>query len=100
MQTHARRLLVIICEAAIERDLMADARRLGAQGYTVSEVRGGGQHGEREAMWESDRSIEVKVICDAAVADRLAEHVLGTYAPHYAVTMFTADVGVFRPQKF
>jgi hypothetical protein len=40
------------------------------------------------------------VICDAAIAERLAAHVLATYAPNYAVTMFTADVGVFRPQKF
>jgi hypothetical protein len=22
------------------------------------------------------------------------------YAPHYALVMFTSDVGVFRPQKF
>jgi hypothetical protein len=34
------------------------------------------------------------------VASRLSAHVLASYAPHYAVTMFTADVGVFRPQKF
>jgi nitrogen regulatory protein P-II 2 len=100
MQTHAKKLLVIICEAALERDLLADARRFGAHGYTITEVRGGGQHGDREAAWEADRSIEVKVICDAAIAERLAAHVLATYAPNYAVTMFTADVGVFRPQKF
>lgn len=100
MQTHAKKLLVVICEAAIERDLLRDARQFGAVGYTITEARGGGAGGEREAAWEVDRSIEVKVICDAAVADRLAEHVLATYAPHYAVTMFIADVGVFRPQKF
>jgi hypothetical protein len=34
------------------------------------------------------------------VAAKLAEHVLRAYAANYAVTMFTADVGVFRPQKF
>ena len=100
MHTHAKKLLVIICEAALERDLLTDARRFGALGYTINEVRGGGRHGEREAAWEADRSVEVKVVCDAAVADKLAEHVLATYAPNYAVTMFTADVGVFRPQKF
>jgi hypothetical protein len=30
----------------------------------------------------------------------VAQHVLATYAPHYAIVMFTSDVGVFRPQKF
>lgn len=100
MQTHPKKLLVIIAEAALERNLIRDARRLGAHGYTVSEVHGGGERGEREARWEADRSIEIKVICDAAVADKLAQHVLERYATHYQVTMFTADVGVFRPQKF
>lgn len=100
MDTHAKKLLVIICEAALEKQLITDARRVGAHGYTISDVRGGGKRGDREARWEADRSIEMKVICDEAVAATLARHVLASYAPHYAVTLFTADVGVFRPQKF
>ncbi|UCG97933.1 MAG: transcriptional regulator [Burkholderiales bacterium] len=100
MNTHARKLLVIIGEAALEKALVRDARSFGAHGYTVSEVRGGGERGDREARWEADRSIEMKVICDEALAQRLAQHVLQTYAADYALTLFTADVGVFRPQKF
>jgi nitrogen regulatory protein P-II 2 len=100
MNVHPKKLLVLIAEAALERDLTRAARQHGAHGYTVSDVRGGGERGDREARWEADRSIEIKVICDAPVAERLAQHVLATYAPHYAVTLFVTDVGVFRPQKF
>jgi nitrogen regulatory protein P-II 2 len=100
MHTHAKKLLVIIAEAALEKKLLRDARALGAHGYTLSDVRGGGDRGDREASWEADRSIEMKVICDASVAERLAAHVLATYAPNYAVTLYVTDVGVFRPQKF
>lgn len=100
MQTHARKLLVIIAEAALEKALTRDARQFGALGYTITDVRGGGQRGEREAQWEADRSIEMKVIAEAAVAEKLSQHVLASYAPHYAVTMFTTDVGVFRAEKF
>jgi nitrogen regulatory protein P-II 2 len=100
MQTHARKMLVIIAEAALEKNLIRDARSFGAHGYTIADVRGGGSGGEREARWEADRSIEMKVICEEAVAATLARHVLASYAPNYAVTLFTADVGVFRPQKF
>jgi len=100
MLTHVKKLLVIIGEAALEKNLIRDARTFGAHGYTLSDVRGGGDRGDREASWEADRSIEMKVICDAAVAERLAAHVLATYAPNYAVTLFVNDVGVFRPQKF
>ena len=100
METHARKLLVIIAEAALEKSLVQDARRFGAQGYTITDVRGGGGRGEREASWENDRSIEMKIIAEGAVAERIAQHVLATYAPHYAIVMFTSEVGVFRPQKF
>lgn len=100
MQTHPRRLLTIITEAAIERVLIADCRRLGAQGYTVLEVRGGGLHGEREGAWENDRSIELQVVCTAEVAERIAEHVLAQYSPHYATALYLSDVQVFRAQKY
>ena len=38
-----RTLLTVICEASIEARVVADARRLGAHGYTATEARGGGQ---------------------------------------------------------
>ena len=100
MQTHARRLLTIITEAAIERPLVADCRRMGALGYTVLDVRGGGMHGEREGAWEADRSIELQVVCATDVAERIAAHVLAQYAPNYAVALYLSDVQVFRAQKF
>ena len=100
MHSHEKKLLVVIAEAALEKALVRDARQFGAHGYTIYDVRGGGESGERAAQWDADRLIEMKVVCEATVAERLARHVLESYAPHYAVTMFTADVGVFRPQKF
>ena len=100
MDTHARKLLVIIAEAALEKSLVEDAQRLGAQGYTVYDVRGGGRHGERSASWDGDRNIEVKVIATAPVAEAISAHVLATYCPHYSVSMFLADVTVLRPEKF
>ena len=68
METHPRKLLVIIAEAALEKALVEDARRLGAQGYTVHDVRGGGRGGTRAGDWEADRSIELKVIAGEAVS--------------------------------
>ncbi len=100
MQTHSRKLLVVITEAAIERSLVADARRLGAHGYTVYEVRGGGLYGDREGDWDVDRSISLNLVCTAEVAERIAAHVLEAYAKHYAVSMYLTDVAVFRAEKF
>jgi len=100
MEKHERTLLVIITEAALEKRLVADSRRLGAQGYTVHDVRGGSRLSTREALWEADKSIEMKLICTPEVADAMARHVLQTYAPHYSLTLFFAGVEVLRPDKF
>jgi nitrogen regulatory protein P-II 2 len=100
MQTHPKKLLVVITEAALEKRLIQDAKRLGAQGYTVHDVRGGSQHATREGQWEADRSIELKIICDAAVAQAIAEYVMAQYAADYGVSLFFTDVAVIRPQKF
>ena len=95
-----RKLLIVIAEAALERQLVADVKRLGAHGYTVIDVRGGGARGAREADWDADRSIQLEVICDDSVAQTIRAHIHQSYFNDYAVTIFTADVSVLRPQKF
>jgi nitrogen regulatory protein P-II 2 len=100
MVTHPKKLLVVIAEAALERQLVADVKRLGAHGYTVIDVRGGGARGDRDADWEADRSIQMEIICDSAVAAKIAAHVHDCYFADYAVTIFTTEVGVLRPEKF
>jgi nitrogen regulatory protein P-II 2 len=100
MNKHPKKLLVVITEAVLETRIVADARRLGALGYTVSDVRGGGTEETREGRWEADRSIEMKVICDEATADAIAAHCLQTYGPSYRLTLFFGDVQVLRPHKF
>ena len=100
MTKHPKTLLVIVAEAVLEQQLVRDARQRGAQGWTVSEVRSAGRDGVREGAWEADRTIEIKVICDEAVADAIAEHVLSVYAPNYTVAMYFSGVAVLRPERF
>jgi hypothetical protein len=97
---HAKTLLVIVTEAVLEKALVRDIRQRGAQGFSVSEVHGAFREGEREGAWEADRTIELKVICEPEVADRIAEHVLATYAPHYGVAMYFSPVAVLRPERY
>ena len=97
---HPKTLLVIVAEAVLEKPLVRDARERGAQGWTVTEVHGAGREGVREGSWEADRTVEIKVICDSAVADLIADHVMATYAAHYSVAMYFSTVGVLRPDRF
>lgn len=97
---HPKTLLVVTAEAVLEKTLVRDARERGVQAWSVSEVHGAGREGVREGAWEADRTIELKLICERAVADAVAEHVIATYAPHYAVALYFAEVQVLRPDRF
>jgi nitrogen regulatory protein P-II 2 len=97
---HPKKLLVIMAEAALEKALIQDVKRLGAHGYTVYDVRGAGAAGEREGAWEADRTIEMKVICDADVAERIGQAVLAAYSQHYGLSLFFTDVTVLRAGKY
>ena len=95
-----RKLLTIICETDIERKLSDDVMALGAHGYTVSEARGRGTHGERDAAWGPSGNIRMEVICEAAVADAIAAHLRKTYFANYSMVLYMADVEVLRDDKF
>ena len=100
MSKHPKTLLVIVAEAVLEKNLVRDVRELGAQGWTLSEVHGAAREGVREGAWEADRTVEMKVICAAAVANAIAEHVMAAYAPHYSLAMYFSAVSVLRPERF
>jgi nitrogen regulatory protein P-II 2 len=97
---HARKLVVIIAEGALEKALVKEVLAHGAHGYTVSDVRGGGRHGTREAAWEADRNIRIEVICDAAVAERITASLQERFMKNYATTIYVSDIAVLRPEKF
>jgi hypothetical protein len=97
---HPKTLLVIVAEAVLEKNLLRDARERGAQAWSVAEVHAGAREGVREGAWEADRTIELKLLCDVAVADAIAEHVLTTYAPNYQVVMYLSPAQVFRPDRY
>lgn len=97
---HPKTLLVIVAEAALEKSLVRDARSRGAHGWTIAEVHGASLEGVRDGDWEADRTIEMKLICEPAVADALAEHVIASYAANYAVALYFADVKVLRPDRY
>jgi hypothetical protein len=95
-----RKLLTIICETDLENKLGGDVMALGAHGYTVSEARGRGAGGERDAAWGPSGNIRMEVICEAAVADSIAAHLRKTYFEHYALVLYMSDVEVLRGEKF
>ncbi|MFN9489680.1 MAG: P-II family nitrogen regulator [Betaproteobacteria bacterium] len=104
LQTHRRCQLTLIAEYVLEERLIALVGRLGAHGYTVHEVRGGsfdadGEH-RREGAGDTDRTIEMKVICERAVAEAIAQQVIAQFGPHFSVRLLLSEVEILRPAKY
>lgn len=100
MNSSTRKLLTIITEAALERTLTTELERLGAHGYTITDARGKGSRGARNASWIESSNIRIEVICDAATADTIANHLRTHYYEDYGMVLFAYDVEVLRPEKF
>lgn len=100
MKTETRKLLTIITESALEHSLIKDVQRIGAHGYTITDARGKGHRGVREAGWETTSNIRMEIVCDAAVAAAISERLKTRYYDNYAMISFVADVEVLRPEKF
>ncbi|TIH10419.1 DUF3240 family protein [Pseudomonas leptonychotis] len=100
MNAHMRTLLTVICEAALEKKLVADLHTLGAPGWTISDARGSGGRGVRSAGWETEGNIRLEIICARDVAERIAEHLQARYYANFAMVCYLAQVEVLRPEKF
>lgn len=96
----ARKLVTIVCEAELENDLVRDLQALEAKGYTITDARGRGARGVRDATWTSGANIRVEVLCDERIAAAIVKHLAHRYYADYAMVMFVSDVAVLRPEKF
>lgn len=100
MESHTRKLLTIVTEAALEATLTRDLDRLGVRGYTITDARGKGHRGVRDAGWDASSNIRVEVVCDDRTADAVAAHLQEHYYADYAMILFVTNAQVLRPEKF
>ena len=100
MNIENRKLVTIVTEAVLESDLRGALENLGASGYTISNARGSGSRGVREAGWSTDSNIRIEVVCSEELSQRIAEYLRDKYYDNYAMIFFESDVRVLRPQKF
>ena len=99
-QPSPRKLLTVICEASLEQALVADLIALEIQGYTISDARGSGAHGLRDAAWPPSANIRIEVLCGEKSALLILDHLQETYYANFGMVAFLSDVLVMRPEKF
>ena len=100
MQLNARKLLTVVTEAALETTLVAEIEAVGARGYTITDARGKGSGGRRDATWAPHANIRLEVLCSAETALALCAALRERYSEHYSMVLYVSDVDVVRPDKF
>lgn len=100
MHTEKRTLLTVFTEAPIEHVLIKDMDRLGIRGYTISDARGKGSRGVRDAAWDESKNIRIEIICNRNQAEALLAHLQERYYSNYAMVAYLSEVEVLRPAKF
>lgn len=100
MSLETTKLLTIFTEAALESQLIHDLEKYGNPGYTITNAKGRGSRGERNATWEADANIRVEILCNEKVAYDLANYLKEQYYDNFAMVSFLTNVEVLRPNKF
>ncbi len=100
MASGNRKLVTIVTETVLEGSICSVLSKLGATGYTITNARGSGSRGVRDAGWESSGNVRIEVICNDEVAERIETHLRDHYYEDYAMVLYTSDVKVLRPEKF
>jgi len=100
MQSYGRKLVTIVTEAMIEKDVIALLEELQVSGYTVTDARGKGHRGVRNAGWEHGANIRVEVVCEDTLADAIVDHMRQHFYDNYAMILYVSEVNVLRPEKF
>lgn len=98
--TGIRKVLTVVCEAALETTLLRELELLGARGYTVTDARGKGSRGKRDATWGPHANIRVEVVCSAKTAAAISSALRERYYDDFSMILFIKDAEVLRPEKF
>ncbi|MCG8353820.1 MAG: transcriptional regulator [Chloroflexales bacterium] len=99
MVTTTIKLVTIITEGILEGRIIDAITRLGAKGYTLSEVRGHGTSGISGNQWYGPQ-VRIETLVGPEVADRILHHLQDHYFTDYSMAAYVETVEVVRSEKY
>jgi nitrogen regulatory protein P-II 2 len=101
MELYPLRLVTVVGESVIMEDIAEAGLKLGATGYTLSEVVGEGARSARNvAVTAGAKTMKLEFVVPSEVAVAILTHVSHEYFEHYAVIAWLSDVHVVRGQQY
>jgi len=100
MTAPTAKLVTIICEALAREPLKRLLAEVGARGYTLFTVEGEGSQGRRAAEMPEYANIQVEIVVQPAVAQKLLDRLEEEFFPKFAMVAYESDIRVLRRDKF
>lgn len=97
--THEFKLLTLVFDEALTKQIELEILGLGAKGYTVSSVQGKGHSGERADSWTGVNA-KLETIAKEDVVLAILAHVRQKYFGKYPLIAYFHDVTVVRSDHF
>lgn len=95
-----KELVTVITEAVLETELSKKLESLGANGYTIVDVRGKGRQGDRGGDWKESANIKIEIVCNEAVAEAITQALQKQYFDNFAMIVHQSPVNVLRSDRF
>jgi len=102
MQLYPLKLVSVVGESVIMEDIAEEGIKLGATGYTMSEVIGHGSRSARNVGSTAGgaKTLKIEFVVPSDVAVEILTHVSHEYFEHYAVIAWLSDVSVMRGEQY
>jgi nitrogen regulatory protein P-II 2 len=101
MQLYPLKLVSVVGESVIMEDIAEEAVKLGASGYSLTDVHGQGSRSTRNVIITTGaKTMKAEFVVPMNVAERILTHVSHNYFEHYACIAWLSDVQVVRGQTY
>ena len=101
MQLYPLKLVTVVGESVIMDDIAEQGIKLGASGYTISDVLGHGSRSARNVSVIGEaKTKKLELVVAGELAVEILTYVSHEYFEHYAVIAWLSDVSVVRGEQY
>lgn len=92
-------LVTIVAERILAGQIRAEIQEQGANGITISEVKGEGNR-HLNAGEVPGEKIKIECIVDATSARKIMQHIADKYFSNFSLIVYSQEVEILRSEKF
>lgn len=101
MHLYPLKLVTVVGETVIMEEIAEEVVKLGATGFTLSDVVGHGSRSTRNVLISGEaKTRKLEVVVPSEVAVTILTYVSHNYFEHYACIAWLSDVAVVRGDQY